>query len=177
MTTHITFPDIDYTAIVTEANSFLASQSIDDASTELTLYRYLPETLDSLEEIIPSLFTAFVSKNLSIVAATIVVKPAAYSTTHFLDCYVLHIPLTSGIDQNIKFFDVAEDAELVAEWQQGVMLSYYDPADCTETDVVELQPGTGILLNTNCAVQWGTNTAPTAYINIGFNRDLSNYFD
>jgi hypothetical protein len=64
MTTHITFPDIDYTAIVAEANSFLASQPFNEASTELTIHPFPLATLDSLEEIIPSLFTTFVDKNL-----------------------------------------------------------------------------------------------------------------
>ena len=174
MTTHITFPDIDYTAIVAETNSFLGSQPAADAN-ELTVYPYPP--LRTIAELIPSLFTTFVDKNLTIQNVAIVSRPAAYGEICLLDLYMLHIPLTSGIDENITFFDVAEDAESITEWTDwGMLLSRYDRADCTEIAVVELQPNVGILINKNSVAQWGNNTVPASYINITFNEDLSSYF-
>jgi hypothetical protein len=174
MTTHITFPDIDYTALIAEANSFLGSQTVGDP-TELTVYPYPP--LQTIAELIPSLFTTFADKNLTIKNAHFVSRPAAVGEICLLDMYMLHIPLTSGIDETITFFDVVEDAESITEWTDwGMLLSRYDRADCTEIAVVELQPNAGILLNKNSVAQWGTNTVPATYININFNEDLSSYF-
>lgn len=178
MTTHITFPDIDYTAIVAEANSFLASQPFNEASNELTIHPFPLATLDSLEEIIPSLFTTFVDKNLSIRAANIIIKPATcidVDKIHHLSDYMLHIPLTSGINENLTFFDVVENEKLKQEWRTAQLLSYYDRADCTEIGVVELQQGVGILVNNDSIVHW-ESTATTAFINIRFNEDISSYF-
>jgi hypothetical protein len=175
MTTHITFSDIDYTAIVAETNSFLGSQPEGDVN-ELTVYPYPP--LRTIAELIPSLFTTFVDKNLTIQNVAIVSRPVAVECEIcLLDLYMLHIPLTSGIDENLTFFDVAEDADSITEWTDwGMLLSRYDRADCTEIALVELQPNVGILINKNSVAQWGNNTVPASYINITFNEDLSSYF-
>ena len=180
MKLYTTIPDVDCTALVTETNNFLSSQSVNSGGS-LEFYQFPPGIVESLVYQIPSLFTTFVDKNLTIKSAVIVTMPAGYTENDNLRILgeetLLCIPLAMNAGVTITFFNEAENAELFTEFQEGgMMFSYYNRSDCVQADVYEHQLGVGVLLNKNIIMQVGNNTDRAVFLNVGFNEDLSSYF-
>lgn len=171
--TYATLPDVDYTALIAETQSYLTANNY-VAGENFPIGPVTPLLLSE----IPSIETTFAHLNLTVRELNVICYPADTGASsdkkYILVNDLLIVPMSTAITGSSNIFEADIAAELLFDSVLGG--PYYNSSDCTQVDSIVYTTGSGFLIKTDTVSRFEGNTAECMFIFINFNEDVSEYF-